>query len=262
MQGLLEAVNRHAAAVGMCINGSKTKLMSALTPWWTAPSCLGECGQIQVPWLDVRRKRPGHREDQRQDESCPFRILSSATLSLVAAWNIVAYKGQGLPGSSALNFTRRLRDMTCTSSGRRDVGSLRQWQHPPHSTRKAQRLCAIRGAASPPLPYTHTSTARAKKAPLVWSCHKMYRRWVDQGPSRSLTTSHVAQASWLLAEDVGIHAWWRKDCVKVSSELTQDRRTWSASIQDVVNSICDLVSNFALRWWSFRMDVNFHQHFY
>ncbi len=32
MQGLLAAVNRHAAAVGMCINASKTKVMSALIP--------------------------------------------------------------------------------------------------------------------------------------------------------------------------------------------------------------------------------------
>ncbi len=32
MQGLLEAVNRHAAAVGMRINASKTKVMSALNP--------------------------------------------------------------------------------------------------------------------------------------------------------------------------------------------------------------------------------------
>ncbi len=32
MQGLLEAVNRHAAAVGMRINALKTKVMSALIP--------------------------------------------------------------------------------------------------------------------------------------------------------------------------------------------------------------------------------------
>ncbi len=32
MQGLLEAVNRHAAAVGMRINASKTEVMSALIP--------------------------------------------------------------------------------------------------------------------------------------------------------------------------------------------------------------------------------------
>ncbi len=32
MQGLLEAVNRHAAAVTMRLNASKTKVMSALIP--------------------------------------------------------------------------------------------------------------------------------------------------------------------------------------------------------------------------------------
>ncbi len=35
-----------------------------------------------------------------------------------------------------------------------------------------RRLCAIRGAASPPLPYKQSSTARAKKAPMVWKCRK------------------------------------------------------------------------------------------
>ncbi len=33
------------------------------------------------------------------------------------------------------------------------------------------------------------------------------------------------------------HARWRKDWVKVSSELGQDRRAWSASVRDVVNAI-------------------------
>ncbi len=32
MQGLLEAFDRHAAAVGMSINASKTKVMSAFIP--------------------------------------------------------------------------------------------------------------------------------------------------------------------------------------------------------------------------------------
>ncbi len=32
MQGLLDAVKRHAAAVGMRFNASKTKVMSALVP--------------------------------------------------------------------------------------------------------------------------------------------------------------------------------------------------------------------------------------
>ncbi len=62
-----------------------------------------------------------------------------------------------------------------------------------------------------------------------------------------------AKTSWRSTEDVGNNdqgrpgsqlsfAWWRKDWVKVSSELTQDRRDWGASIWDVVNSIGDAES--------------------
>ncbi len=36
----------------------------------------------------------------------------------------VAYKGQGLPGSVALDFVLSLRDIVCTSSRRKDVGGL------------------------------------------------------------------------------------------------------------------------------------------
>ncbi len=35
------------------------------------------------------------------------------------------------------------------------------------------------------------------------------------------------------------YARWRKDWVKVQSELAQDPRAWSASVRDVVNSIND-----------------------
>ncbi len=35
------------------------------------------------------------------------------------------------------------------------------------------------------------------------------------------------------------HARWRKDWVKVSSELAQDHRVWSASVRDVINAIGD-----------------------
>ncbi len=35
---------------------------------------------------------------------------------------------------------------------------------------------------------------------------------------------------------------WKKDWVKVSSELAQDRRAWSASVRDVVNAIGDASS--------------------
>ncbi len=42
MQGQLEAVNRHVAAVGMRVNASKTKVMSTLIP----------CEQRQAVLLD------------------------------------------------------------------------------------------------------------------------------------------------------------------------------------------------------------------
>ncbi len=35
------------------------------------------------------------------------------------------------------------------------------------------------------------------------------------------------------------HARWRKDWVKVSSELAHNRRAWSAAVRDVVNAIGD-----------------------
>ncbi len=40
--------------------------------------------------------------------------------------------------------------------------------------------CAIRGTASPPLPYKNTGISRVKNAPLVWSSCKTPRRWADQ----------------------------------------------------------------------------------
>ncbi len=102
MQGLLEAVNRHATAVGMRINASKTKAMSALIP--------GE--QRQTVLLD----------GEPLDDVDKFKYLGSMFVA----------NGQGTeeirsrinPGSSALNLTQRLRDMACTSSRRKDVGGL------------------------------------------------------------------------------------------------------------------------------------------
>ncbi len=47
-------------------------------------------------------------------------------LDLVFVVYIAVYKGQGLPGSSALDFALRLRDMACTNSRRKDIGGLCQ----------------------------------------------------------------------------------------------------------------------------------------
>ncbi len=121
MQGLLEAVNRHAAAVGMHINASKTKVVSARIP--------GE-----------QRKAV---------------LLYGEPLGSVS----VANGEQGLPGSGALNFALRFRDIACRSSRRKGVG-----------------LCAIGGTAAPPLRYKYTGTGHTKTASLVWSCCKTTRR--------------------------------------------------------------------------------------
>ncbi len=102
-------------------------------------------------------------------------------------WRCVQRKS--LAGSSALDFALRLRYMVSTSSRRKDVGGLWQWQHPPHCKRYAQTLRAICGTAAPPLPNKFIGTARAKKAPLVWSCCEKYRRWTDQGTTLGCSAS-------------------------------------------------------------------------
>ncbi len=121
MQGLLEAVNRHAAAVGMRINGSKTNVMSELSPGEQRKAVL----RYGEPLVSV----------------------------------FVTNGGQGLPGSGALNFALRFRDMACRSSRRNDVG-----------------LCAISGTLAPPLRYKCTGTGHKRTASLVWSCCKTTRR--------------------------------------------------------------------------------------
>ncbi len=63
MQDFLDAVKRHATAVSMHINASKTKVVSAFIPCdqCLAASLAGE----QVSRFDVRRERSGHRGDQK-----------------------------------------------------------------------------------------------------------------------------------------------------------------------------------------------------
>ncbi len=124
-------------------------------------------------------------------------LLWNIVLENIAAWNIVANKGQGLPGSGAFDFALRLQDMACTSSRRKDVGGLWQWQHPPHSTCEAQRLRAIRGTAAPPLPYKYTDTARVKRSTLVWSSCEKSRRWV---PHRLARGAGELEASWICGQ--------------------------------------------------------------
>ncbi len=78
---------------------------------------------MQVTRLDIRRKRPQKRGSET-GLTLPVAHSLFAILSLVAARNIVAYKGQGLPSSSALDFVLRLRDVGCTSNRPKDVRGL------------------------------------------------------------------------------------------------------------------------------------------
>ncbi len=157
------------------------------------------------------------------------------------------YKGQGLPDSSAVNFALRLRDVVCASSRRKE-----QCQHLPQSTRKAKGLRAIRGTASPPLPYKCTATARA---PSVCSCCRTpkgelikdlllptsLRTWHRRagGQLKPWATTIKADLEPISGPRVFGHARWRKDWGKVSSKVAQGRRAWNTSVRDVVNAISD-----------------------
>ncbi len=67
------------------------------------------------------------------------------------------------------------------------------------------------------------------------------RTWRRRPGSQLKTwaTTIKADVDLLSGPRVFGHTRWRKDWVKVSSELVQDRRAWSASVRDVVNMIGD-----------------------
>ncbi len=75
MRCLLEVVNRHAAAIGMRINVSKIKMMSALIPGEQRQAILLE-GELSEDVAEFKyfhllsfyfhRERPGHRRNQKQ----------------------------------------------------------------------------------------------------------------------------------------------------------------------------------------------------
>ncbi len=59
------------------------------------------------------------------------------------------------------------------------------------------------------------------------------------GQLKTLATTIQANMEPISGPRVFGHARWKQDCVKVSSELAQDRRAWSASVRDVVNTVGD-----------------------
>ncbi len=67
---------------------------------------------------------------------------------------------------------------------------------------------------------------------------RMWRRRAG-GQLKKWATTIKADLEPLYGPRVFGHARWRMGWVKVSSDLAQERRTWSASVRDVVNSIDD-----------------------
>ncbi len=59
------------------------------------------------------------------------------------------------------------------------------------------------------------------------------------GQLKTLATTIKADLEPISGPRIFVHARWRQDWVKVSSELAQDRRAWSASVRDVVNAVGD-----------------------
>ncbi len=59
------------------------------------------------------------------------------------------------------------------------------------------------------------------------------------GQLKTWATTIKADLRPLSGPEVFGHARWRKDWVKVSSELAQDRPAWSASVRDVVKAFGD-----------------------
>ncbi len=132
MQGLLEAVNRHAAAVGIRINASKTKVMSALIPGEQRQAVLLDGEPLEdvgkFKYLSLMFVANGQGTEEIRRSINLARSAFSRLQFCLWSWREISLctKGQGLPGSSALNFTLRLRDMACTSSRRKDAGGLKQ----------------------------------------------------------------------------------------------------------------------------------------
>ncbi len=132
MQSLFEVVNRHAALVGMRINASKTKVMSALIPDDQRKAVLlnGEpledVGKSKyLGSMFVQTARAPSRKEGGLILFVPHSLAYNLVFGCGVKYRCAKRAGRnGLPGRSAIHSTLRLRDMACASSRRKDVGSL------------------------------------------------------------------------------------------------------------------------------------------
>ncbi len=132
-----------------------------------------------------------------------------AILSLVAVWNTVAHKGQGLSSSGALGSALRLRDVASTSGRRKDIEDLWQWQN----------VCNLWncGVASALQVYRHSS---CREGSVGWSCCKASRWWTNQRATSAHTASQLK--TWAFTIKADSESLPGSD----SNELAQERRAW------------------------------------
>ncbi len=106
---------------------------------------------------------------------------------------------------------------------------------------RRRAFCSTRGSASPPLPCKHTGTARERRHPEGELIKNLLlttppRKWRRRGGRQLMTceTTVKADLESQSGRRVFGHARWRKDRVKIPSELARDRQPWNASVQEVM----------------------------
>ncbi len=92
--------------------------------------------QLHAPLLTVHRKWSRHQKNQKQDLPCLLRIHS--IMSLVAAWNFVTCKGQGLQDSGVRSKQALLE--TVTFAQWFPLGSISPWGALGHIRRTVLRV--------------------------------------------------------------------------------------------------------------------------
>ncbi len=169
----------------MRINPWKTKAVLVLTQvssylmvshWRTLTSA-------DSSFLVFHRKRSQHRID------LPFRILQAKYMSLVAAWYIIVYKGEGLPSSSSIDSAR--------------LASGRQKRYNNDSNRHILHLrCRDCVLSTEMRPHWHTVGASPKDTWLVARASLL-----------------VVKPSWRPTEDVGNGAHGKHETFLLTSSL-------------------------------------------
>ncbi len=111
--------------------------------------------------------------DQKPYQSCPVCIISFSILPMIAARNIVAYKGQSSPGSGAIDSALRLQNVA--STGNRRNADLEHLFDGERTGRKS--LVSSHWIAEPVehLPETWSARLVMPAQPAPGECHHKYK---------------------------------------------------------------------------------------